>query len=122
MTEYTRIPIRDAEHKRLVQLQNELAGKIDSYLSRPSLSDVIEYLLDQHGDITMSNQEYNVWASNDQGATTTVANGLPSVSACERAARAELGKGWTVHIDKVLTAEDGEVVGTEEIKRFRISR
>lgn len=47
MTEYVRIPIREEEHKRLVTLQGEWAGKIDSYLSRPSLSDVIKKLLDE---------------------------------------------------------------------------
>ncbi len=47
MTDYVRIPIRDTEHKRLVLLQNSLAGKISSYLARPSLSDIIKYLLDQ---------------------------------------------------------------------------
>lgn len=47
MTDYVRIPIRAAEHKRLVALQNEWSGKIDSYLSRPSLSDVIKKLLNE---------------------------------------------------------------------------
>lgn len=54
MTEYTRIPIRDAEHQRLVQLQHELTGKISSYLSRPSLSDVIKHLLDREELKTMN--------------------------------------------------------------------
>jgi hypothetical protein len=52
MTDYVRIPIREDEHKRLVALQTELTGKIDSYLTRPSLSDVIEYLLDQREGVS----------------------------------------------------------------------
>lgn len=60
MTDYTRIPIRDAEHQRLVQLQNNLAGKIDSYLSRPSLSDVIKYLLEQQEIKIMNTQTYYI--------------------------------------------------------------
>lgn len=47
-TEYVRIPIREEEHKRLVALQTEWTGKINSYLTRPSLSDVIKKLLDDN--------------------------------------------------------------------------
>lgn len=50
MTDYVRIPIRADEHKRLVALQTELTGKIDSYLTRPSLSDVIKELLDRRDE------------------------------------------------------------------------
>jgi hypothetical protein len=48
MTDYTRIPIRQAEHERLVALTFALAGKIDSYTNRPSYSDVIKFLLDKY--------------------------------------------------------------------------
>jgi hypothetical protein len=48
MTDYTRIPIRQAEHERLVALTFALAGKIDSYTNRPSYSDVIKHLLDHY--------------------------------------------------------------------------
>lgn len=47
MTEYVRIPIREDEHKRLIALQAEWTGQINSYLTRPSLSDVIKKLLDE---------------------------------------------------------------------------
>lgn len=52
MTDYVRIPIREDEHKRLVALQTELTGKIDSYLTRPSLSDVIKELIEQHEKVS----------------------------------------------------------------------
>lgn len=62
---------------------------------------------------------YNVYALNDQGASLTVATQLKSISACEKAARAELGSGWTVRIERIEV--DGEGNGNhEEVKRFRI--
>jgi hypothetical protein len=56
--------------------------------------------------------EYKVWASNDQGASTDVARneGFTSQRAAENAARREMGPGWTIHVTK----------NGEEIKKFRI--
>lgn len=48
MKEYTKIPVRPEEHERLVALAFALAGKIDSYLTKPSYSDVIKHLLDHY--------------------------------------------------------------------------
>jgi hypothetical protein len=48
MKEYTKIPIRPEEHERLVKLTYALVGKIDSYLNKPSYSDVIKHLLDHY--------------------------------------------------------------------------
>ncbi len=43
---------------------------------------------------------YTVWASNEQGASTDVANGetFTSINAAASAARAEMGSGWKIHI------------------------
>jgi hypothetical protein len=55
MKEYTKIPIRPEEHERLVKLTYALVGKIDSYLNKPSYSDVIKHLLDHYeGDKNMN--------------------------------------------------------------------
>jgi hypothetical protein len=45
-------------------------------------------------------KEYTAWVSNSQGASTDVAHGkrFESKRAAADAARAEFGKGWTVHI------------------------
>lgn len=60
MTEYVRIPIREDEHKRLVALQAEWTGQINSYLTRPSLSDIIKKLLDERKAIEMNAQTTTV--------------------------------------------------------------
>lgn len=84
-------------------------------------SEIVSIAIDRmyQQESKMSNQ-YNVWASNDQGATTHVANDQSSIRNCESIARATLGSGWTVHIDKVLYTNDGEYMGKEEVKTFRI--
>ena len=56
--------------------------------------------------------EYKAWAINDQGASTDVARGetFTSIKAAAVAARAEMGRGWEIHIED----SDGN-----EVKKFR---
>lgn len=67
---------------------------------------------------------FTVMASNEQGATTGLVHGneFSSVTAAEKAARAELGKGWAVHIYETHYNTDGEWAGKDEVKTFRIRR
>lgn len=61
MKEYTKIPVRPEEHERLVALTFALVGKIDSYLTKPSYSDVIKHLLDHYEGIqTMNSDTYYI--------------------------------------------------------------
>jgi Arc/MetJ-type ribon-helix-helix transcriptional regulator len=46
MTTYLHVSVRPEEHKRLTALTFHLAGKIDSYTTKPSYSDVIRFLID----------------------------------------------------------------------------
>jgi hypothetical protein len=88
-----------------------------------SQSEVIGTAIDRmyQQEIIMNNQ-YTVGASNDQGASTTVANGetFNSIPAAQKAARSELGKGWTAHVYQLLYTDDGEMVGKNEVSTFRI--
>jgi hypothetical protein len=55
--EYIRIPLRPEEHERLVTLTFALRGEIDSYLNKPSYSDVIKFLLDKYEHTHKENEK-----------------------------------------------------------------
>ena len=63
----------------------------------------------------MNTMEYTAWVSNDQGASTDVADGVTFASkrAAADAARSEFGKGWRVHIIDNFN---------QEVETFRISK
>lgn len=73
-------------------------------------------------EMSKSKFTYCAWAGNDQGASIDVAGKerFSSLRAIENAARAELGKGWTVHV--MAIQHDGETGWFEprEIETFRI--
>lgn len=74
----------------------------------------------------MSSYKYSAYAINDQGAKLDIPYPMhePSRSraALERAARNQLGAGWTVHILRHdFDADSGGYFGSEEVNTFRIS-
>lgn len=70
----------------------------------------------------MAKNLYRAWAQNEAGASADVANRetFTGIYKAEASARAEFGPGWMVKIDRLITDENGHIMGEERVKEFTI--
>lgn len=69
----------------------------------------------------MKTHYYKAHALNEQGASIDLGY-ADSMRQIVGHARSTLGKGWSVRITKLHTDEQGQVIDTEEVKRFTIRK